>query len=63
VPDRADVLVTALWQIAAMAIRARLDGGSETALHATRAHAVEYVRGELADMERQVRDDIRLRDQ
>jgi hypothetical protein len=63
VSDRADVLVTAILQIAVQAIRARLDGGSETALHATRAHAVEYVRGELADLERQVRDDIRLRDE
>jgi hypothetical protein len=60
VSDRADVLVTALWQIAAMAIRARLDGGSETVLRAARAAAVELVRTELANLERQVRKDIRL---
>ena len=60
--DRAEALVTTLWQIAVQAIRDRLDGGSEEALRAARAHAVEYVRGELADLERQVANDIRLRE-
>ena len=58
--DRADVLVTALWQIAVHAIRARLDGGSKEALRAARAAAVEHVRTEFANLERQVRNDIRL---
>jgi hypothetical protein len=62
VSDRAEVLVTALLQIAVQAIRARLAGGSTEALRAARAHAVEYVRGELADLERQVCNDIRLRE-
>jgi hypothetical protein len=57
VPDRAETLVTALWQIAAQAIRDRLDGGSKAALRAAKAHAVEYVRDKLADIERQTYDD------
>jgi hypothetical protein len=60
--DRAEVLVTALWQIAARAIRDRLGGGSTAALRAAKAHAVEYVRGELADIERQARADRHLAD-
>jgi hypothetical protein len=60
--DRAEVVVTALWQIAAQAIRDRLDGGSKAALRAARTHAVECVRNELAAIERQIYDDIRLRD-
>jgi hypothetical protein len=62
VPDRAEVLVTTLWGIAARALRDRLAGGSKAALRAARAHAVECVRDELADIERQVRNDIRVRD-
>ena len=60
--DRAEVLVTAILQITVQAIRARLDGGSTTALRAARTHTVEYVRGELADIERQIYDDVRLRE-
>jgi hypothetical protein len=60
--DRAEVLVTALWQIAAQAIRDRLDGGSKAALLAARAHAVEYMHGELADIARQTHNDIWLTD-
>ena len=61
-PDRAEALVTALLQIAVRAIRDRLDGGSKAALRAARAHAVEYVRDEIADIERQIYDDIRRGD-
>jgi hypothetical protein len=60
--DRAEVLVTALWQIAARAIRDRLDGGSKAALRAAKVHAVEYVRDELADIERQASADRHLAD-
>jgi hypothetical protein len=58
VRDRAAVTSTAVVQIVATALR-RWNAGDPTALSAARAAVANYLRDEIADIERAVRNEIR----
>ena len=57
--DRAVVVATAIFQIVTHAFGI---GGSEADLAAVRAEVTALLRDEFSDIQRQTRDDIRLRD-
>lgn len=57
--DRATVVTTAILQIVTRAFRV---GGSEADLADVRAEITALLRDEFDDIQRQTRDDIRLRD-
>jgi hypothetical protein len=57
--DRASVIATAVIQIFKDFVSAWFNGGTLSGLHAALA---EYLRGEIADIERKVHDDIRIDD-
>jgi hypothetical protein len=56
--DRAAVVTTAIIQIVAGALQ-RWNAGDPAALGAVRAEVTDYLRDEIHDIERTVRDEIR----